>query len=114
LECGGSAALGKFPAFVLKVEETAAMWAEESKRAGTPVTCHDHFESMQWRHLNVFNRECLIVCALPRGRLSDDGKVYRVTPPWESRRRHFAKEFEAYAVTSMREMPLKRASQIIG
>ena len=37
--------------FVLKVEETAELWPEESARAGTPVTCHDHVEPMQWRHL---------------------------------------------------------------
>jgi hypothetical protein len=30
--------------FVLKVEETAALWPEESTRAGTPVTCHDHVD----------------------------------------------------------------------
>jgi hypothetical protein len=67
--------------FVLKVEETASLWPEDSDRAGTPVTCHDHFEPMQWRHLNLFNKECVIVCALPRGRRSNDGKVYRVTLP---------------------------------
>jgi hypothetical protein len=26
--------------FMLKVEETEALWSEESARAGTPVTCH--------------------------------------------------------------------------
>jgi hypothetical protein len=52
-------------AFVLKVEETPDLWPEESARAGTPVTCYDHVEPMQWRHLNVFNKECVIVCALP-------------------------------------------------
>ncbi|MEY3535254.1 MAG: hypothetical protein RLZZ582_830, partial [Verrucomicrobiota bacterium] len=36
---------------------------------------------MRWRHLNVFNKECVIVCALPRGRRANDGKMYRVTPP---------------------------------
>ncbi len=66
--------------FVVKVEETAALWPEETARAGTPVTCHDHVEPMQWRHLNVFNKECVIVCALPQRRRSDDGKVYGVTP----------------------------------
>lgn len=75
--------------FVLKVEETAALWPEESDRAGTPVTCYDYGEPMQWRHLNVFNKECATVCALPRGRRSNDGKVYRVTPPWEGRSKHF-------------------------
>jgi hypothetical protein len=53
--------------FVLKVEETPDLWPEESARAGTPVTCYDHVEPMQWRHLNVFNKECMIVYALSRG-----------------------------------------------
>ena len=100
--------------FFLKVEETPELWPEESARAGTPVTCHDHVEPMQWRHLNVFNKECVIVCALPRGRRGDDSKVYRVTPPWEGRSKHFTQEFEAFALTLMREMPVKRAGQILG
>jgi transposase len=69
---------------------------------------------MQWRHLNVFNKECVIVCALPRGRRSNDGKVYRVTPPWEGRSNHFTQVLEAFAVTLMREIPVKRAGQILG
>ena len=100
--------------FVLSVKETAELWPEESARAGTKVTCHDHVEPMQWRHLNVFNKECVIVCALPRGRRGDDGKVFRVTPPWEGRSKHFTQEFEAFALTLMREMPVKRAGQILG
>jgi len=100
--------------FVLRVEETPELWPLESARAGTPVTCHDHVQPMQWRHLNVFNKECVIVCALPRGRRGDDGKVYRVTPPWEGRSKHFTQEFEAFALTLMREMPVKRAGQILG
>ena len=32
--------------FVLKVEETVALWPAESLRAGTSVTCHDHVEPM--------------------------------------------------------------------
>ena len=100
--------------FVLKVEETSELWPDESARARTPVTCHGHVEPMQWRHLNVFNKECVIVCALPRGRRGDDSKVYRVTPPWEGRSKHFTQEFEAFAMTLMREMPVKRAGQILG
>ena len=69
---------------------------------------------MQWRHLNVFNKECVIVFALPRGRRGDDSKVYRVTPPWEGRSKHFTQEFEAFALTLMREMLVKRAGQILG
>ncbi len=100
--------------FMLKAEETAPLWPEESTRAGTPAVFHDHVEPMQWRHHNVFNKECVIVSALPRGRRCDDGKVYRVTPPWEERSKHFTLEFEASAVTLMREMPVKCAGQIFG
>ena len=99
--------------FLLKVEETAALWLEESARSGSSVTCHDHVEQMQWRHLNVFNKECVNVCALPGGRSGDDGKVYHVTPPWEGRSKHFTQEFEALALTLMREMPIKRVGHIL-
>jgi hypothetical protein len=68
--------------FLLKVEETPHLWPEESTRAGTPVTCQDYVEPIQWRHLNVFNNVCVIVCALPRGQHGGDGKVNRVTPLW--------------------------------
>lgn len=53
--------------FVICVTETEALWPEESARCGQTVTCYDHVEPMQWRHLNVFNKECVIVSALPRG-----------------------------------------------
>jgi transposase len=100
--------------FVICVEETEALWAEESARNGYPVTCYDHVEPMQWRHLNVFNKECVIVSALPRGKRQQDGKIYRVTPPWEGRSKHFSKEFEAFALTLLREMPVKKAGEILG
>jgi len=38
--------------FVICVSETEALWAEESARHGQTVTCYDHVEPMQWRHLN--------------------------------------------------------------
>ena len=100
--------------FLLKVEDPGELWPEESARARTPVVCHDHVEPMQWRHLNVFNKECLIVRALPLGRRGDDSTVYRVTPPWEGRSKHFTQEFEAVALTLMREIPVKRSGQILG
>jgi transposase len=100
--------------FVLCVAETSALWEEESQKCGQAVRCYDHVEPMQWRHLNVFNKECVIVSALPRGKRQEDGAVYRVTPPWEGRAKHFTKEFEAFALTLMREMPVKKAGEILG
>ncbi len=99
--------------FLLKVEETSGLWPAESLRAGGPVNCYDHVEPMRWRHLNVFNCECVIECRLPRGKRAD-GTVYRVTPPWEGKNKHFTKEFEAFALALMREMPVNRAGEILG
>ncbi len=65
---------------LLNVEKAAKLWPQQRAGAGTPGNCHYHFEPMQWLHLNVFNKECVSVCALPRGQRSGDGKVYRVTP----------------------------------
>jgi transposase len=100
--------------FVICVEETPQLWAEESQKQDQEVICYDHVEAMQWRHLNVFNKECVIVSALPRGKRKEDGVIYRVTPPWEGRSKHFTKEFEAFALTLMREMPVKKAGEILG
>ena len=77
------------------------------------MNCYDHVEPMRWRHLNVFNCECVIECRLPRGKRAD-GTVYRVTPPWEGKNKHFTKEFEAFALALMREMPVNRAGEILG
>jgi transposase len=102
--------------FVISVEETPQLWeGERCPRDGAqPVVCHDHVELRRWRHLNVFNKECVIECALPRGRCSLCGHTYRVTPPWEGLSKHFSKEFEAFALTLAREMPVKKAAEILG
>lgn len=107
--------------FVIQVEETRQLWVLESARLGFEVTCYDHVAPMQWRHLNVFNKETVIICALPRGRYLDRNaslhgteKVYRVTPPWEGKSKHFTRDFEAFALTLMREMPVKKAGEILG
>ncbi len=80
----------------------------------TKVNCHEHVEPMQWRHLDVYNKECVIVCALPLGCRGNDGKVNRFSPPWEGRSKHFTQEFEAFALNLMREMPVRRVGQTLG
>ena len=100
----------------LRVKETPELWKiERCPHDGSDgVTCHDHIRGLRWRHLNVFNKEVEIVCDLPRGKCPKCGKVWRVTPPWEGRAKHFTKEFEAFALTLMREMPVKKAAEILG
>jgi transposase len=100
----------------LYVRETPKLWEVERcpHDGSSGVVCYDHVGEVRWRHLNVFGKEAEIVCNLPRGRCPKCGKVWRVTPPWEGRAKHFTKEFEAFALTLMREMPVKKAADILG
>ena len=53
---------------LVEVEEAAAFWPEESARGEIPVTCHDYVEQMQWRYLDFFKNEFVIVCDLHASR----------------------------------------------
>jgi transposase len=37
-----------------------------------------------------------------------------VKPPWEGKSKHFTQDFEAFALTLMKEMPMKKVEQITG
>jgi len=99
----------------LEIRETARLW--ESLRCpqeGGLVFCYDHTEKLRWRHLNVFQHRCEITCRLPRGKCRQEGHVFRVRPPWEGLSSHFTKEFEAFALVLMREMPMNKVAEIMG
>jgi len=74
---------------------------------------YDHAPERRWRHLNVCQLQAQIVCALPRGQCKECQKVYTVRAPWEGRSRGLTQEFEAFALTLMREMPVKKAAEIL-
>jgi transposase len=98
----------------LEIRERPALW--ESARCpqdGGLVFCYDHTEVLTWRHLNVFQYRCEITCRLPRGKCRQCGHVFRVRPPWEGLSMHFTKEFEAFALLLMREMPVSRAAELM-
>jgi transposase len=101
---------------IIRVEETPAVWAGQQcfHCASQSVGGYDHAPERQWRHLNVCQLESAIVCALPRGQCLDCGKVFTVRAPWEGRSPHLTQEFEAFALTLMREMPVARAGEILG
>jgi transposase len=99
----------------LEIRETPKLW--ESARCpqdGGLVFCYDHTEVLTWRHLNVFQHRCEITCRLPRGKCRQCGHVFRVRPPWEGLSTHFTKEFEAFALLLMREMPVSKAAEVVG
>jgi len=101
---------------LIRVEEMPALWLKEScpHCNGKSVSGYDHAPERHWRHLNVCQLESEIVCALPRGQCKECRKVYTVRAPWEGRSRGLTQEFEAFALTLMREMPVKRAGEILG
>lgn len=100
----------------IRIEETPALWTRERCPHCNTATVrgYDHAPERTWRHLNVCQLQSEIVCALPRGRCKECQKVYTVRAPWEGRSRGLTQEFEAFALTLMREMPVKKAGEILG
>lgn len=101
---------------LIRVEETPALWEQEScpHCRHKTVRGYDHAPERHWRHLNICQLQSEIVCALPRGECQGCRKIYTVRAPWEGRSRGLTQEFEAFALTLMREMPVKRAGEILG
>jgi transposase len=101
---------------LIRVEEQPALWQQEScpHCGGKTVRGYDHAPERRWRHLNVCQLQSEIVCALPPGECQRCRKIYTVRAPWEGRSRGLTQEFEAFALTLMREMPVKKAGEILG
>src|SRR3974377_1708364 len=99
----------------LEMGERTSLWeaARGPKDVGL-VFCYDHTEGMSWRHLTVFKPRSEIPCRLPRGKCRQCGHVFRVRPPWEGLSTHFTKEFEAFALLLMREMPMSKVAETVG
>lgn len=99
----------------LAIQETARLWdSVRCPKDTSEATCYDHTEILTWRHLNIFQHRCEITCRLPRGKCRQCGHVFRVRPPWEGLSTHFTKEFEAFALLLMREMPVSKAAATVG
>jgi len=101
---------------LIRIEETVALWAGEAcpDCSAKSVGGYDHAPERRWRHLNVCQLQSEIVSALPRGQCKACQKVYTVRAPWEGRSRGLTQEFEAFALLLMREMPVKKAGEILG
>lgn len=104
--------------FLVVIRETEKLWPSlrcpEATCGRVGMVCHDHAEPRVWRHLDAFGKRTEILCAPPRARCPGCGKVWTVKVPWEGEGKHFTKDFEAFALTLMREMPMKRAGEILG
>jgi len=104
--------------FLIVVRETPKLWpglrCPIATCKGERIICHDHAEARNWRHLDAFGRPTEVVCAGPRAKCKQCGGVWTVKVPWEGKGKHFTRDFEAFALTLMREMPVKRAGEILG
>ena len=69
---------------------------------------------LTWRHLNVFQHRCELTCRLPRGKCRQCGHVFRVRPPWEGLSTHFTREFAAFTLLLMRELPMSQVAELVG
>lgn len=99
----------------LEIRETPQLWETvRCPKDGGLAFCYDHTEELTWRHLNVFQHRCVITCRLPRGKCRQCDHVFRVRPPWEGLSTHFTKEFEAFALILMREMPVSKVAELVG
>lgn len=99
----------------LEIRETERLWdSVRCPEEGGRAFCYDHTETLTWRHLNVFQHRCQITCRLPRGKCRQCGHLFRVRPPWEGLSTHFTKEFEAFALLLMREMPMSKVAELMG
>jgi transposase len=104
--------------FVLHLYETDKLWSKlqctNAQCGCTEILCYDHVEARVWRHLDAFGKRTELVCALPRGQCRRCKAVFRIKPPWEGESKHFTRDFEAFALTLVREMPVKKAAAIVG
>lgn len=104
--------------FLLVVHETDKLWpvlrCPVSTCGQRQIVCHDHSDARVWRHLDAFGKRTEILCAPPRARCTACRHVWQVPLPWEGENKHFTRDFEAFALTLMREMPMKKAGDILG
>ncbi len=104
--------------FALVARETEKLWPKlvciDPKCGCQKVVCHDHAQARVWRHMDGFGRRSEIMCAPPRARCTKCRRVWRVAVPWEGEGKHFTRDFEAFALTLMREMPMSKAAEILG
>jgi transposase len=104
--------------FLLVIHETDQLWSKLVCPIATcqhgKVVCHDHVEPRVWRHLDAFGKRTEILCAPARARCGACRHVWRVPVPWEGEGKHFTRDFEAFALTLMREMPMRKAGEILG
>ena len=100
---------------LIQVEETPEFWPQKSRSdcATKSVRGYDRAPERRWRHLKVCQFQSENVCALQRWDCQGCRKLFTVWVPCEGRSRGLTQEFEAFALTLMREIPVKKSGKIL-
>ena len=99
----------------IRIAETKTLWTNARCPEDRAVLVgYDHGQERRWRHLNIFEYRCEIVCRLPRGKCGKCGKVVKIPAPWEGLTKHFTLAFESMALLLMREMPVNSVAAFVG
>ena len=80
--------------------------------AATGQKLHD-VRQRSWRHLDFFQFEAYVRCALPRVSCSACGCTSQLSVPWAREGSRFTLMFEALALTLAREMPVAACARIL-
>ena len=64
-----------------------------------------------WKHLNFFEHECYLHARVPRVKL-ENGKVKRISTPWEGLSHGFTLLFEAFLLQLCQAMPVNKVASI--
>ena len=67
--------------------------------------------SKTWKHLNFFEHECYLHARVPRVKLPN-GKVKRISTPWEGLSNGFTLLFEAFLLQLCQAMPVNKVATI--
>lgn len=62
--------------------------------------------------LDAFEKPTEILCGHPRACCKGFAKVRKAPSPWEGKSKPSTREFEAFSLTLMREMPVKQADEV--
>ena len=104
--------------FRLVLHETEKLWLKlqcpETTCGHREVVCHDPTDARVWRHLDACGQRTNILCSPPRARGGACRHVWPVPVPWAGEGHHCPRDFEAFALTLRREMPLQKAGAILG
>ena len=97
------------------VNALSCLWSDQScgRCRGQSLLRTEHAKKHVWRHLDGFNHKTLIECDLPRLKCQECGHPFQIKPTWQGRSRHFTKNFEAYALSLIRETSVRGASRVL-